>query len=808
MAHEVPSAELRRAWDPASLPFEATSELAPLEGIIGQDRATSALHFGLEIEAVGYNLYVAGPPGIGKMTAVRSFLEQIARAKPTPPDWMYVNDFEDPSKPRALRLPAGRGRQLQVEMTRLVEHIRREIPRAFESEEYSQKRDEIRKAFERQRLSVIERLNERASQAGFSLQPTPIGVMILPVLGGRPLNETEFQALPAAAREDLLKRREALQDELGAVMKQVRAEERAAHERLEELDRQVALYVVGGPIGEAIEVHRDLPDVVEFLNAVRKDILSSIETFKKNGESTSPLPFQRPGEELALRKYQVNLLVDNGKQQGAPVVVELNPSYVTLFGRLEKESMLGSTYTDFTMVGAGALHRANGGFLVLPAEDVLRNPFSWDGLKRALRASEIRIEELGERLGLVAHRSLRPEAIPLDLKVVLVGRPFLYHLLHSLDEEFAELFKVKADFDTRMSCSAENVEKLSRFLATLCEKEKLTHLDAGAVAKILEHAARLAEDQEKLSTHFGALADVVREADFWARKAGRALVGPDEVRRALDQKVYRSNLVEERIREMVGRGTILVDTQGQAVGQVNALSVLGVGDYAFGRPLRVTVSVGPGREGIIDIEREVELAGAIYSKGVMIISGYLVTMYGRSKPLSLVARMVFEQSYDEVEGDSASSTELYAILSSLADVPIRQGIAVTGSVNQRGEVQAVGGVNEKIEGFFDLCRLRGLTGQEGVIIPEANLPHLMLREDVVEAVRRGLFQVWSVRNIDEGIELLTGIPAGARDADGQFPDGTIHHLVEWRLRELSEALEGAPAREEPVPRRGGGTIGR
>lgn len=804
MVQEVSPEELRRTFDPAALGIETTEHLEPAEGIIGQERAVSALRFGLEIEGAGFNIFVAGPPGIGKMTAVESFLEERARSKDTPPDWCYVNNFDDPYQPRACRLPAGRGRALQQDMKNLIDHIRRELPQAFESDEYTARREEITNWLNKQREAISGELNERASQGGFSLQASPMGIMIVPVRDGKPLSDEDFHKLPESQRQELQRRRTELQKELKSGMKKMRKLEREAQERLNELDKQVALHIVGGLIDDLAEKYENLPEVVQYLKDVQKDIIENIETFKaeqaqqQSGASPAQSAVQTQLlQELALRKYQVNVLVDNGKQEGAPVVLETNPSYQNLFGRIEKEMQLGALNTDFTMVRPGSLHQANGGYLVLPAEDVLRNLLTWDGLKRAVRSQEIQIEELGERLGFLSTKSLRPQPIGLEVKVVLVGRPLLYHLLHTYDEDFPELFQVKADFDTRMDSNGENVQDFATFLCSLCRKENLRHLDGSGVAKLLEHASRLAEDQQKLSTHFGALADLIREAHYWAVKEGAANVSGRHVRRAIDEKVYRSNLIQERVQEMIERGTLLIGTEGQALGQVNGLSVVSLGDYQFGRPSRITASVGPGREGIIDIEREVKLGGPIHSKGVLILSGYLARKYAGELPLSLAARLVFEQSYEGVEGDSASSTELYALLSVLAGLPINQGFAVTGSVNQHGELQAIGGVNQKIEGFFDVCKAQGLTGEQGVLIPQSNVKNLMLREDVVEAVKSKKFHVWSVKTIDEGIELLTGAAAGKRGPDGGFPQNTVNYRVEQRLREFAEHLKEFP--EVPRP---------
>ena len=795
MINLLTPSQLRRTFDPKLLGVETTEHLKILEGIIGQKRAVSALQFGLEIREKGFNIYVAGPPGIGKMTAVQSFLEELARRKATPPDWCYINNFEDSYQPQICQLPAGQGRALLQDMKNLIEHIRREIPKAFDSEEYTNRRELIIKSLDKDRAKALEKVNAQAAKSGFMLQSTPYGIATIPVYKGQPLSDTDYQALPAHTREEFQNRHEGLKDELKAALKQIRELERTAHAKIAELDEKVTLYVVGIFMDELTDKYKNLPQVLAYLKAVQKDILENIDTFK-SGATATPAPEGGAAlnpwlRELPFRKYQVNVLVDNSEPKGAPVVVELNPSYNNLFGRVEKEVQFGAMYTDFTMIKPGAFHRANGGYLVLPIEDLLRNLLSWDGVKRALRSGEIEIEEIGERLGFLATKSLRPQPIPLSIKVVLVGRPLLYSLLHNYDEEFPELFKVKADFDTRMECKAENIQDFLALISTFCNKEKLLHLEGSAVAKLLEQSARLVEDQEKLSTHFGALADVIREANFWARQENSTQISGKHIRQALEAKIYRSNLIAERLNEMIERGTLLIETAGQTVGQVNGLAVLNLGDYEFGKPSRITASVGPGRGGIIDIEREVELGGPLHSKGVLILSGYLVKQFAQEQPLSLSARLVFEQNYEGVEGDSASSTELYALLSALSGLPIKQGIAVTGSVNQQGEVQAIGGVNEKVEGFFDVCQAQGLTGEQGVIIPQSNMANLMLRENVVEAVAAKKFSLWAIKTINDGIEILTGVPAGERGPNGQFPEGTVNGRIEQRLREFGERLKEA-----------------
>ncbi len=798
MINELPVDKLRRVTELGYITCKTTEEMTPLTEIVGQDRAVKALKFGLEIDERGFNIYVAGQPGTGRATAVEGFLEDIALTKTVPQDWCYVNNFRDPYRPTAVQLPPAMGKEFQADMKSLIEEAKTQLSKAFESEEYVTRRDEMGKSLEQRRRELFTQLNERATQEGFAIQSTPIGILIMPVIDGKPLSDRDFMALSSETREEIERRRSSLRNELRSSMIQLRDLDRELREKLNVLNREVANYAIEHLINNLLKKFSKYHKVVNYLEEVRNDILENFEQFtarrsqpqpQPQSQQTFPMPWM---EELPFKKYEVNVVVDNSELKGAPVVIELNPIHHNIFGRIEKEARFGALTTDFTMIRGGSLHRANGGYLVLPAEDLLRNMFSYEGLKRAIQNSEITIEEVGERLGFITTKSLRPEPIPLKAKIVLIGNPRLYHLLYALDLDFHELFKVKADFDTTMDRTEKNIELYASFVCTICQKEELKHLEDTGLAKLIEYSSRLAADQEKLSTRFGEIADIVREACFYASQENIEYITGKHIKKAIEEKIYRSNLIQEKIQEMIGRGVLLIGTEGEVVGQVNGLSVMSLGDFSFGTPSRVTASIELGREGIIDIQREARLGGPIHTKGVMILSGYLAEKYAQDKPLSLSTRLVFEQSYGMVEGDSASSTELYAILSALSDSPIKQSLAVTGSVNQKGEVQAIGGVNEKIEGFFEVCKAKGLTGKQGVLIPESNVQNLMLKEEVVEAVKAGKFHICSVKNIDEGVEILTGVKAGKKRPDGTFEENTINYKVNEKLKNLAENLREFP----------------
>ena len=788
MSRRLEASDVRRTCDPASLGFESTEALEAPIAIIGQDRALKALQFGLQIQNSGFNIYAAGLPGTGKMTAITAFLERVAKDKDTPADWCYVHNFDDPYRPKALKLNAGQAVQFQRDMRRLIETAQADIRKAFESEDYSKRREATARAFNENRERLFNQLNQLAHDSGFAIQMSSMGILLVPIVNGKPLSEQEVLALSPEEKESLTKRQESIQGHIKEAVTQMRSWDREIKEQVEKIDREVVQFILRTFVEELERKYSDALGVSEYLEAVGNDIIENRDLFRSPPETAEGNPFAARALSDAFKKYQVNVLVDNTNVKGAPVVTEMMPTFNNLIGRMEKEAQFGALTSDFTMIRPGSIHRANGGYLVIRMEDIAQELMAWDGLKRCLRERKIIVEEMAERLGFLTVKTILPEPIPLKTKVILIGENFYYYMLYRYDREFPELFKVKADFDSWMDRDDETTRAYAGTLCSVCAKDNLRHLDSSAVAKIVEHSSRLAEDQRKLSTRFAEIADIIREANYWAGMRDSPLVGGEDVSRAIEQKVYRSDLIQERIREMIRRGVLKIDTEGEVVGQVNGLSVMDLGDLSFGRPTRITVSTAVGPEGVVDIDREAKLGGPIHTKGVLILGGILAERFAGSMPLSLSARLVFEQSYSEVEGDSASSAELYGLLSSLAHAPIKQSLAVTGSVNQKGEVQAIGGVNQKIEGFFDICAAKGLTGQQGVLIPSSNVQNLMLREDVVEAIKEGKFSVYSVESVDEGIELLTGVPAGKRLDGGKFEEGSINDRAQKRLEQLARVM--------------------
>ncbi|HEY1299139.1 MAG TPA: AAA family ATPase [Stellaceae bacterium] len=802
LAHPLPADLLYRRCDPAELPFTLCDELDDAPGLIGQERAVEAIRFAMRMRRKGYNIYALGAPGSGRHALVESLLREQAAAEPTPPDWCYVNNFIDPQQPTHLRLPPGRGTGLAAAMKRLVEDLRATLPAAFERDEYRARRDVIDQQLKQRNEEAFGAVQKRAQQKGITLLRTPMGLALAPVRDGKVLPPEEFEALPAAERDTLQHEIEAIQAELETTMRQVPLWEREHRDAVRELNRETSGLAIGHLMQEIRAAFADLPEVAAYLDAVEADVKENADDFLVTASpapGAAAPPSVAPAEQEArFRRYRVNVLVDNSGQHGAPVVYEDNPTHQTLVGRVEHLARFGALVTDFNLLMPGALHRANGGYLILDAQKLVTGNLGWASLKRALGAGQIRIETIEQLLSMASTLSLQPAPIPLDIKIVLIGSPALYYLLSAYDEEFPELFKIAADFEDRVERTPEITLLYARLVCAIARREKLRPLDRDGVARVIEQTARLAGDSDRLSTAMRAIDDLLREADQLARDSGKEIVGETEVEAAIDAQLRRGDRVYRRMLEEIGRRTIRIETAGERVGQVNGLSVISLGGLSFGVPSRITAQVRLGRGELVDIEREVALGAPLHSKGVLILSGFLGGRFGNTRPLSLNASLVFEQSYGGVDGDSASAAELFALLSALAAAPIRQSFAVTGSIDQHGQIQAIGGVNEKVEGFFDSCNLAGLTGDQGVVIPASNVRHLMLRRDVVAAAAAGRFAVFPIDTADQGLELLTGIPAGVPGPDGVYPEGSLNRRIADRLdafaakaAELARTVAGA-----------------
>lgn len=805
----IPPQLLYRVCPPEVLPFDSTAELPPVEDGIGQKRAAQALRLALGMRHAGYNLFALGPHGTGKYAFVRNAVEKAQAAWPAPSDWCYVNNFAEPHKPSALRLPAGRARPLRDDVERLIDELRLALPAAFESEEYRNRKTVIQEQFKEKQEQGFQALQERAKQRDVAILRTPMGLALAPIREGEVLSPQEFGALSPDEKQQRQQASEQMQKELGEFLHEVPGWEKDQREQLRALDREITVFAVGRSFEELAGRWTDFPEVSAHLEAVRQDVIENVEDFlpKEPGPQILLGAAGRPGGEPdPFRRYRVNVLVSNDASSGAhpaaPIVYEDHPTLPNLVGRVEHLAQFGTLVTDFTLIKAGALHRANGGCLILDVRKVLTNPFAWETLKRVLRSSCIRIESPAEQLGWSATTTLEPQPIPLDVKVVLLGEPMLYYLLNAHDPEFAELFRVAADFELAIDRDEAGTQLFAGLVGTIARRLGTRALARSAVARVVEHASRLAGDSQKLATHADTLEDLVREADFWAGERAAGLIEERHVEEAIEARTFRSDRLRERIQEQIARGTLVIETEGARVGQVNGLSVLQLDRFAFGKPSRISCRVRLGKGEVVDIEREVALGGPLHAKGVLILSSYLAGRFAPQRPLSLSASLVFEQSYGGIEGDSASSAELYALLSALAEIPIRQCFAVTGSVDQQGRVQAIGGVNEKIEGFFDVCNARGLTGDQGVLIPQANVDHLMLRKDVVEACRAGRFRIYAVATIDEGIAILTGVPAGEADASGEFPIGSVNRAVAGRLAAFQRSAQKFAAAEKKMAGRG------
>ena len=802
---ELRAEQLRRRCRTGSFPFKSTADGLRLEGVIGQERATRAIEFGLDVPYPGYNIYALGPAGAGKGSIISYFLETKASTRPVPPDWGYVHNFDEPDCPHALRLPPGGGVMLRGQVEELLSQAEEELNKVFCGDEYAERRQLLERELDQGRDQRLGEMEQFVRGLGFEPMRTSSGLRAVPAKDGQPLTREQFDSLPPEERADFNQRRRPADEVVDRTLRRVHEFEQEVGCRLDGLDKQTAAATLCPLFEPLLAEYEPWPDVTCYLAGIQAHIVEHSGKFKpwaKGEDEDGKHGRGQPDEidESPLDCYRLNVLVDNHGLSGAPVIEETNPTYANLMGRVEMRHELGTWVGNSRRIKAGALHCANGGYLLLDARALLRQPLAWEALKQALSTERIRMEDMATQPEIFVQANLRPEAIPLDVKVVLIGDANTYYLLYAFDDQFEKLFKVRADFAVDMGWTEENELRVAEFIHERCEQENLPHFDAGAVAEVIEYSARLCQDQRKLTTRFAQVGDIVRESAFWGQRAGHCLVLDEDVRRAVEERVYRSSQFQERLRAMIADGTIMVDTEGAVIGQVNALAVLQLGDYEFGKPTRITARTYQGRAGVINVEREARLSGRIHDKGLLILAGFLGGRYAQDKPLSLTASIAFEQSYDGVDGDSASSSELYALLSSLAGLAIKQGIAVTGSVNQRGEVQAIGAVTAKIEGYFEACRAVsiGLTGEQGVIIPAANMPNLMLREDVIQAVDAGQFHIYPVRTIDEGMEILTGVTAGVPGPDGAYPPNSVNGRVDRQLRDLAEKLQRfgqPPARE-------------
>lgn len=784
--------------------FQCTDELTPLDRFIGQDRALDAIRFGLEVDKPGYNLFVTGLTGTGKTSAIKAHLESIIedmerQEKSKPPcDWCYAHNFDDPDRPFALSLPAGEGKSLRSRMTYILALLREEMPKVFKSEQFEAERREMEEKGRLTTQEIMGALEQDARSQGFAVQMNQTGVTIFPMVENRAMSPEEYQALEEEQRKSVDEVRNQLMQQTQETMAKVREAEKESWDLIHDHERSAAEHRVADIFRPTVNAYENVPEVDHYLRHLADNVLDHLNLFKDDeavpSQTAPPMGAAPPsgsGPGNPFLAFEINLLVDNSDVVTSPIVVEPNPNWGNLFGRIERRATMGTYFSDHSMLKPGSIHQANGGYLVLNARDVLTYPPVWEGLKRVIRNREIRLEDPAEQNGFFVPQGLRPEPIPLDIKVIITGDESTYRLLTTVDnEDFWDLFKVKAEFDNKVDITPDNIDAYCAFICRTCEDEGLRAFDANGAARVIEFAARMVSDQKKLSTRFGQIKDLLIESDYWAGQASCELVLGEHVEQAVNKKIHRLNIVEERVQEMVENGSVLLDFTGSVVGQVNGLAVYDLGDFSFGRPSRITAQTFAGREGVINIEREASLSGSTHDKGVLILSGYLGAKFGQERPLTLSSSLCFEQSYDGVDGDSASSTELYAIMSSLSGLPLKQNLSVTGSVNQMGEIQPIGGVNQKVEGMFDVCRIAGLTGDQGVMVPHQNLRNLMLRADVVAAIKEGKFHIYSVRTIDEGLEILTGVTAGERGPHGEFPEGTVNGLVEKRLRELHQSMRG------------------
>ena len=793
---ELDYTQLKRSCSPEEFSFRTTQEIPPLEGIIGQERAVQALDFGLAVKMKGYNIYMSGPSGTGKTTYARASTEKLAATEPVPSDWCYVYNFQNPRCPLALRFEAGLGKQFKEDMEELVQLLKIELQKVFRADDYEKQKSELLHSFDEERGALMDDMSAMAGEYDFQVKTTNSGIYFMPLVEGKAVGEEEYDNLAEDVKADIEKKSQTVQEKAGSIMRDIRELDKASKKRVEQLDYKVGMFAIGHHIGAVQEKYQEYERVIAYINAMQEDVLENISQFFEEEEESDealasllPMLSKKPAEDVTL-KYKVNLIVDHSETKGAPVVVTFNPTYYNLVGEVEYDSEFGNLTTDFMKIKGGLFHKATGGYLIVQAQDILSAPQAWEALRRVIKTKEINMDSVREQLGAVVAPTLKPEPIAADIKVIMIGSNYYYETLSQYDDEFDKFFKIKADFDYEMPGTEENIWKIARFIKGFVEREKTMEFDVSAVCSIVEYSFRAAERQDKLSTRFNHLAEILCEAVTWAKLEGAETVTAEHIRKTVYEKEQRMNLYEEKLDEMLADDVIMIDTQGSEIGQINGLAVLDMGNYVFGNPTRITATTYVGKSGIVNIEKEARMSGQTHDKGVQIISGFLGQTYAQNFPLSLSCRVCFEQNYNGIDGDSASSTELYCILSSLAELPIRQDLAVTGSVNQKGEIQAIGGVTYKIEGFFDLCRKRGLTGEQGVIIPVANVRELVLKDEVVEAVKCGTFHIYPISHIDEGIELLMSMPAGKKNKNGTFPVNSVHGKVMKKLRAFDKASQG------------------